>query len=252
MTELDLFSDMTDESDKTENDENLDETEPETVTEPENGAEAENGEDEDESDSAENVMSRPTVSEVPEGAVSVTDFAMALTFLEGNPYGYVLPQEVYQAVKAKKKPLASVLVKTEDANQPRVYVLKDEAMAQWAERAANNEGRGSGAGKPGSKRSADELREAFTKEDGAVWRLCYANERRNLWDGVVTDRQKTVEKYHRWMTDAGISVDEIADLIAETKKSFDAAEQAKIEEREAKKAERAAAKKAETPETPSE
>src|SRR6185503_20555389 len=164
MTELDLFSDMTAET-ETGDDENLDETE--TVesddTEETEDEEAETTED-----------TRPTVSEIPEGAVSVTDFAMALTFLPDNPYGYVVPQAVYQAAKAKKDPLPHVLVKTEDDNQPRLYILKEEALAAWADRASRNEGRGTGAGKPASKRSADELREAFTKEDGAVWRMCYA------------------------------------------------------------------------------
>jgi hypothetical protein len=234
MTDMDLFSDMTaEETPEPETDENPTEDETETQES-----------DETDESTDENQEPEATVSEIPAGAVSVTDFAKTLTFLPDNPYGYVVPQAVYQAARAKKNPLPHVLVKTEDDNQPRLYILEKEALAQWADRASRNEGRGTGTGKPASKRSADELREALTKENGAVWNLCYAISRRDLWDAAVADRQKTVEKYHRWMTEAGITPDEFADLLAAAKRTFDEAEQAKVEEREAKKAENKAARDA--------
>ena len=220
----DLFDTMTDEQPEPDESDTSDETEADT-----------NGEAEETEESAEaETDDRPTVSEIPEGAMSVTDFAALLTLTEGNPYGYVVPQSVYQAVKAKNNPLPHVLVKTEDDNQPRVYVLRDEALAAWVDRASRLETRGSGAGKPASKRTPEELKEAFSKEDGAVWKSLYADSRRALWDGILEDREKTVDKYARWMKEAGVSADEINDLKASVKEAFDAAEQAKVEEREAK------------------
>jgi hypothetical protein len=203
--------------------------------------ENEETEDTEETETSEDNES-PALPEVPEGAISVTDFAALLTFTEGNPYGYVVPQAVYQAVRAKRDPLPHVLVKTEDDNAPRVYVLRDPALAAWADRAARIETRGTGAGKPASKRSPEELSEAFSKVDGAVWKLEYARARRDMWDEILTDRDRTVSKYRRWMREAGISADEISDLESSTRKAFEAEVQAKLEEREAK-AEAAKAKK---------
>jgi hypothetical protein len=213
-----LFDTMTDERD-----------EPEISDEPE-AVEP----DEDEDDSEESEDTRPTVSDIPKGAVSVTEFARDLTLLPGNPYGYITPQTVYQVVRAKRNPLPHVLVKTEDDAQPRVYVLREQAMAEWAERASRLETRGTSGTVTGSKRSPEQLKDALSKEDGALWKVLYAQSRRDMWDGEVADRQKTVDKYHRWLKEAGVSADEISDLAASVKEAFDAAEQAKVEEREAK------------------
>lgn len=249
-TGLDLFSDMSETNDPDLNPDQTEETEDNSVSDESETDEESTNEDENSENGAENENSEETeeiLSEVPEDAVSVTDFAMELTFMkndEGNPqYGYIIPQEIYQLVRAKNNPLPHVLVKTADDNQPRVYVLRTPALAAYAERATRIATRGSsGPGRPASKRSPDELREAFTKVDGALWNLRYAESRRDMWDGKVADRQTTVDKYKKWMTEAGITDSEISDMEASVKSAFEAEEQRKVEEREAKAAEAKAAK----------
>jgi len=118
------------------------------------------------------------------------------------------------------------------------------------ERATKIATRGSGAGRPGSKRSPEELREDFTKaETGPVARLRYAEMRRDQWLDNVAKAEALVDKYRRLLDSAGISVDEVTEMVTKATEEFNIAVNEKAADKEAKKAEKAEAKKDAAPAT---
>jgi hypothetical protein len=182
-----------------------------------------------------------TVSEVPAGAMSVTEFASEVSQrlmrekivageeLDGTEY--TIPQAVYQAIKAQRNPLPHVLVKDSDS-EPRVYVLFDEAFAAWRERLAKNKERGTGAGVRASSRTPEDLLMLF---DDAVKRALYAISRKELWDSNLEQANKLSAKYRGFLSEAGVedSIVDVAMLEAET--AYKAESEAKAAEKAAKK-----------------
>lgn len=208
-------------------------------------SDVESNDSDTDSDSETDEAAKVILSSVPEGAMTVGDFAAMLTytFVEGQPgvpaYGQVLPPSVYQAVTAKKNPIAHAYVQQSGDSKPKLYILP-EAIEQWAQRAAASASRGEGTS--ASKRTPDALRNLFGNVDadnlatgGAVAKLLYAESRRDLWDARVADAKALVEKYRRLMTDAAMTEDEIDDLFAQAAATWHAAAQAKIEAKEAEK-----------------
>jgi hypothetical protein len=167
-------------------------------------------EDDTEDESSEETEEETVVSTLPDGAVSVTDFAAWMTqelmrekIHSGEPLTgteYVLPQPVYQAIKAKKDPLPHVMVKTDDDSEPRVYVLRDEAAKAWRARLVRTATRGAGSLRA-STRSADDLLALHAE---AVKKVTYAVDRAALWDTNLEKAQKLVAKYESLLRTANV------------------------------------------------
>ena len=185
-----------------------------------------------------------TVSEVPAGAISVTEFAAQVSQLlmrekitkgeELDGTEYTIPQTVYQAIKAQRNPLPHVLVKDSDS-EPRVYVLFDAALVAWRERLEKNKERGTGAGVRASSRTPEDLLMLLAD---AVKRSHYAIDRRSLWESNLEQAEKLVAKYRGFLTEAGVE-NSIVDVAIEEAKATYASEAA------VKAAEKAAKKKSE-------
>jgi len=185
-----------------------------------------------------------TVSEVPKGAMSVTEFASEVSQrlmrekivageeLDGTEY--TIPQTVYQAIKAQRNPLPHVLVKDSDS-EPRVYVLFEQAFAAWRDRLAKNKERGTGAGVRASSRTPEDLLMLF---GDAVKRALYAVSRKELWESNLEQANKLSTKYRGFLSEAGVE-DSVVDV------AMTEAETAYKAESEAKAAEKAAKKKSE-------
>ena len=140
-----------------------------------------------------------TVAMVPDGAISVTDFAAYVTQqlmrdkiaagadLDGTEY--VVPQAVYQTVKAAKNRIPHVLVKAEGDAEARVYILKDEALAWWKVRREHIASRG------GSTRASNRTpEENLNLLSVAVEKALYAADRLALWVSKSEAAQKLIEK----------------------------------------------------------
>jgi len=197
--------------------------------------------DEQEADETEEVL-----PQAPEGSMKVGEFAEFLTYYVGDDgkhkFGMVLPPNVYQAANAKREPLPHVKVRHPDDGpdvKPTIYVLMPQGLDFWTERAQRLSTRGSATGVSASKRTPDELRELFVRPDtGPVAQALYAESRADLWEQRATTKRGLVEKYRRWMREAGITAAEIDELETNAKRSFAEAEQAKVDAKEGRNGEK--------------
>lgn len=189
----------------------------------------------------ENSKPIETVTSVPEGAVSVTEFASLITQklmvasitnggeLDGTEY--TVPQAVYQTVKAQRDPIPHVLVKGENDKEARTYILTDEAIAWWLARRDKLATRGSGAKSASSRTSEDNL----NLLGAAVAKVLYANSRLELWKSNLEQANKLVEKYKGFLSDAKVESETVESTIQEATDAFALEQAAKAEEKAKKK-----------------
>jgi len=119
-TDVDIFADLASDED---NDADFDTTDANADTDTDSndevpGADSETGSADEES-----------LTEIPDGALSVQEFAELLTFADRRPFGYVLPQSVYQWANAKNGNAPVVKVKMAGEKASRTYILNDSNQA---------------------------------------------------------------------------------------------------------------------------
>ena len=181
-----------------------------------------------------------TVSSIPPGAVSVTEFAQFVTQelikakvtngedLDGTEY--VVPQAIYQTVKAQKNRIPHVLVKGENETEARVYIQKDEAFTWWMARRENLKDRGTGAKSASNRTPEDNL----VLLGQAVTKSLYAQSRQTMWNARVDQAAKLVEKYRGFLSDANVDTDTMELAIQEATEAFEAEQAEKAKEKAAK------------------
>jgi hypothetical protein len=178
-----------------------------------------------------------TVAQIPDGAMSVTEFAAHMTqtlmrakFQAGEDLDnseYVVPQAVYQTVKAQRDRIPHVIVKGPEDAEGRVYILRDEATAWWQERKERLSTRGQGAARASSRTPEDNL----TLLGEAVRKLHYATDREAMWTARIAQATKLVEKYQGFLTDAKIETETIELAIQEATDQYHAEKAAKDAEK---------------------
>lgn len=228
--DVDLFADMTSEAtDSTETNTSDAATTAEMTSE---SSESTDGESEQ--------TPVQTVDSVPDGAVSVTDFAKHITqylmrqkFEAGEDMDgseFTVPAAVYQTVKASRDRIPHVLVKGEGDSEPRAYILLDEATTWWLSRREKLATRGTGAGRA-SNRSAEDNLELLK---GAVERDLYAADRLAMWTLKKEQTAKLIEKYKGFLKEQNVSDETISLALQEGQDNY-AAEKAAKESQKAKK-----------------
>jgi hypothetical protein len=201
------------------------------------------GADVSESDTPERPIE--TVAVVPDGAMSVTDFAAHMTqtlmrnkFAAGEDFDqsdYVVPQAVYQTVKAARDRIPQVMVKGENDAEARVYILRDEATTWWLARRDRLSTRGSGTARASSRTADDNL----ALLGAAVEKYLYALSRQKMWNERVDQNAKLIDKYKGFLSDQSVAEDTVTLTIQEATDNFNA-EQAKIAAEKAAKAKKPA------------
>lgn len=199
------------------------------------------------SDSAENddnAEEAPvaTVAQIPDGAMSVTEFAAHMTktlmrakFEAGEDLDsseYVVPQAVYQTVKAQRDRIPHVIVKGPEDTEGRVYILRDEATEWWTNRKERLANRGQGAARASSRTPEDNL--ILLSE--AVKKNLYAKDRRALWVDKVEQSARLVEKYQGFLNDAKVDEKTIALALQEATDQYNAEKAQKEAEKASRKA----------------
>lgn len=182
-----------------------------------------------------------TFATVPAGTVSVTEFASIVTQrmmrakieqgedLDGSEY--VVPQAVYQTVKAQRDRIPHVLVQGEGDKEARVYIKTDEAIVWWLARNERLASRGSGSGARASQRSAEDL---LLLLGAAVHKNLYAESRLAMWTKKLEQAGNLVTKYKGFLSDASVSEETIALTIAEATSEFETEQATKEAEKAAK------------------
>lgn len=178
-----------------------------------------------------------TVAQIPDGVMSVTEFAAFMTqtlmkakFEAGEDLDmseYVVPQAVYQTVKAQKDRIPHVLVKGPDDAEARVYILKAEATAWWIERKDRLSTRGQGAARASSRTPEDNL----SLLGAAVEKSLYAQARQAMWVERTEQAAKLVEKYKQFLSDAKIEEATVELAIQEATTRYHAEQAAKEAEK---------------------
>jgi hypothetical protein len=182
-----------------------------------------------------------TFAEVPEGTMAITEFASYMTQLlmrkrfeageELDGSEYVVPQSVYQTVKAQRDRIPHVIVKGPEDKEGRVYVKKDEATEWWLNRRDRLATRGTGA-KAASSRTPEEN---LTLLSVAVGKALYAKSRQTMWTQRVEQSDNLVEKYKGFLSDANVSEDTITLTVQEATDAFNAEQAEKAKEKASKK-----------------
>lgn len=190
----------------------LDEVEPESEETEENDSNVTEESEENESEtSEEDQILKDVLKEIPEGYTDVASFARLLTMggkgegfdFPPGTYGYVTPQNVYQAVKAKNH-VPHVVVSL-DGSVLRAYIPIAEGINWWT----NKPTRGEGTSKGG--RTTVELQEdAKNAISGAV----YAAARAQMWYDKLNKANNVVGKYRTWLAAAGMTAEEIEDFVS--------------------------------------
>lgn len=183
-----------------------------------------------------------TVAVVPDGCMSVTEFAAYMTqnlmrekILAGEDLDmseYVVPQAVYQTVKAQRDRIPHLLVKGPEDTEARVYIKRDEAAEWWRNRKDRLATRGTGAQRASSRTPEDNL----SLLGQAVDKSLYAQSRLEMWKSRVEQTAKLVEKYTGFLTEQNVDKDTVALAIQEATDAFNAELARKDAERAAKKA----------------
>jgi len=181
-----------------------------------------------------------TVAEVPDGAMSVTEFAAHMTQalmkakitagLDLDANDYVVPQSVYQTVKAQRERIPHILVKGPDDAEPRVYIKRDEATEWWTNRKERLSTRGTGAQRASSRTAEDNL----SLLGAAVYKDLYTSSRLALWTGRKEQTTKLIEKYQGFLKEQSVDVDQVSTTIQEATDRFNADMAAKEAEKAAK------------------
>jgi hypothetical protein len=224
-TDVDLFDGLTD-------------TDPTESTE---STETPDSQNENESSETENTGTEDapveTVDSVPAGAVSVTQFAATLSqhlmrqaFENDQEFDgseYVVPQSVYQTVRAQKDRIPHVLVRSEGDSEARVYILAEPAIAWWMARRERLATRGTGTGSASNRTPEQNL----TLLSAAVEKELYANSRLAMWQERAAQAEKLVEKYKGFLKDANVSEDTVALAVQEATDAFNAEQAAKAAEK---------------------
>lgn len=227
MSDIDLFDDL---ATDTEQNVSPDQEQPTDTTTPE-------------TESQSDVPEAPveTVTEIPADAISVTQFAAHMTQhlmkakleagddLTGTEY--VVPQEVYQTVRAKKDRIPHVLVQGPDDKEARVYILKTPATEWWTERQKRLVERGSGTAAASSRTPEQNL----TLLHAAVQKLLWATDREKMWADRKAQSEKLVAKYQGFLADADVSEDTVKLAIQEATDAYAAEQAAKAKEKSSKK-----------------
>jgi hypothetical protein len=182
-----------------------------------------------------------TVAQVPDGAMSITEFAAFMTktlmkekFEAGEDLDmseYVVPQSVYQTVKAQRDRIPHVLVKGADDTEARVYILTVPATEWWKARKERLATRGSGAQRASSRTPEDNLNLLAT----AVNKSLYAIDRRELWVNRVAQTAALVDKYRGFLNDAKVAEETIELAIQEATDQYNADKAEKEAEKASKK-----------------
>lgn len=200
-----------------------------------------NGEGSNVDTNAENESPVETVAQVPDGAMSITEFAAFMTqnlmkakFSAGEDLDgseYVVPQAVYQTVKAQRDRIPHVIVKGADDTEGRVYILKDEATAWWLNRKERLATRGQGAQRASSRTPEDNL----TLLAEAVKKSLYAIDRSKMWEGRVEQAANLVDKYKGFLNDASVAEETVTLAIQEATDQYNADKAEKEAEKASKK-----------------
>lgn len=199
----------------------------------------------DSSDSSDTSEDAPveTFASIPDGCMSVTEFAgyMSMELMKARiaagedpnmATDYVVPQSVYQTVKASKERIPHVLVKgPDDTGEPRVYIKVAEATEWWKARRDRLATRGSGTTRASNRTPEDNL----TLLGAAVGKNLYALSRQSLWNDNVEQTAKLVDKYKGFLKDANVDEDSITLAIQEATDKFNTEQAAKEAEKKAKK-----------------
>ena len=182
-----------------------------------------------------------TVAVVPEGCMSVTEFAAYMTqnlmrekILAGQEMDmteYVVPQAVYQTVKAQRDRIPHLLVKGPEDTEARVYIKRDEAAEWWRNRKDRLATRGSGAQRASSRTAEDNL----SLLGQAVAKSLYALDRQAMWNVRVEQTAKLVDKYKGFLTEQSVDEDTVALAIQEATDQYNTEKAAKEAEKAAKK-----------------
>lgn len=234
---------------------------PETASQPETSAEnvavesdttntvnSDSTDSNEESTETEDAKPVETVTEIPAGAISVTDFAQYVTTelmrkafesgegVQGNEF--TVPQAIYQTVKASRDRIPHVLVKGPEDKEARVYILKDEAFVWWMARREKLKDRGAGATTRASNRTAEEN---LSLLEGAVEKALYAKARLAMWTERVEQTAKLVDKYKGFLADQEVDTNTVELAIQTATDTFNEEQKQKADEKAAK------AKKSGTP-----
>jgi len=189
------------------------------------------------SDSTDDESPILTVAQIPDGAMSVTEFAAHMTQTlmrqkieageDLDMTEYVVPQAVYQTVKAQRDRIPHVIVKGENDAEGRVYILKTEATDWWLSRKERLATRGQGANRASSRTPEENL----NLLGEAVKKSLYAVDRQMLWDERVEQTAKLVDKYKGFLNDAKMSEETVALAIQEATDAYNAEKAAKEAEK---------------------
>lgn len=181
-----------------------------------------------------------TFASVPDGCVTIQEFAALMTqtmmkakFEAGEDLDqndYVVPQSVYQTVKAQRERIPHVLVKGADDAEARVYIKRDEAITWWLNRKDRLSTRGTGSQRASSRSAEDNL----TLLSAAVYKSLYADSRLKLWQGRVEQATNLVEKYKGFLTEQKADADTVTLTIQEATDRFNSDQAAKEAEKAAK------------------
>lgn len=171
------------------------------------------------SETTTNERDPETLTEVPEGlkVKSITEFAAHMTgemmkaaVEAGEPIDpqkhYVVPQSVYQTVKAQKDRIPHIKVQAPGDEQARVYIKVDEATPWWLERAERLSTRGQGTARASSREPEDNLR--LLAE--AVKANLHAIARKELWTERVEQSLTKIDKYRGFLGEQNISEEDVA------------------------------------------
>lgn len=181
-----------------------------------------------------------TVAQIPDGAMSVTEFAAHMTqtlmrdkFQAGEDLDgteYVVPQAVYQTVKAQRDRIPHVIVKGEDDTEGRVYILREEATVWWKNRKERLATRGQGGNRASSRTPEDNL--ALLAE--AVRKSLYATDRSAMWRERVEQAGKLVDKYKGFLKEQNVSEETVSLTVHDATDGYNT-EKAQKEAEKAKK-----------------
>jgi predicted dehydrogenase len=142
------------------------------------------------------------VTELPEGTLSVTDFAKYMTrkkIEQGEDDFFVLPQTVYQRVNRKSDPLPHVILReTKEAKDTdgtvkleesdRVYVLVNEAEAVWDNVRVRGE-------RTGPSRTSEDVADRLLRAGKARVRLAAIQKRFARVSDQLAKQETLVGKY---------------------------------------------------------
>lgn len=214
-TSIDVLDDLTSDEPTTEPAVELTSQEEPSEDEPTEDEPTEETENE-ETPEPENIL-----TEVPPGTkvMSITEFAGHMTgvlmqqaVLNGEPPDiskhYVVPQSVYQTVRALRERIPHIKVQSdsdkEADKEARVYILVDDAQPWWLARSERLSTRGQGTARASARTPEDNL---GLLQD-AAYRRTHAVKRQVQWAKAIEDLDKLVVKYQGFLSEQNVSESE--------------------------------------------